>query len=97
MSNPGFVFAGLLRLVGVRQLELARELGVSRSTPAGWLAGYAPMPDEAVLRTHRVIATRLSRAVGDGPTAALPDTPGDRGPDAAGTAAGEEGKGRRSG
>jgi transcriptional regulator with XRE-family HTH domain len=60
------VFAALLKLVGLRQIEVADELGVRRSTLAGWLAGYAPMPDEAVLRTHRLIAKRLSRLTSPG-------------------------------
>ncbi len=60
MSATPSLFAALLKLVGLRQIEVARELGVRRSTLAGWLAGYAPMPDEAVLKTHRLITQRLS-------------------------------------
>jgi transcriptional regulator with XRE-family HTH domain len=59
-------FAGLLKLVGLRQIEVAKELGVRRSTLAGWISGYAPMPDEAVLRTHRLIAKRLSELLSSG-------------------------------
>jgi transcriptional regulator with XRE-family HTH domain len=66
LATTPSVFAALLKLVGLRQIEVARELGVRRGTLAGWLAGYAPMPDEAVLRTHRIIAKRLSRLEGSG-------------------------------
>lgn len=55
------LFAALLRLVGIRQAELARELGVARSTLASWLAGYAPMPDDAILKIHRVVNRRLQK------------------------------------
>ena len=41
--------------------SIAQELDVPRSTLASWLAGYAPMPDEAVLKTHRVLNGRLAR------------------------------------
>jgi transcriptional regulator with XRE-family HTH domain len=67
MSASPNIFTALLKLVGLRQIEVARELGVRRSTLAGWLAGYAPMPDEAVLKTHRLIAERLSRMHDHGP------------------------------
>jgi transcriptional regulator with XRE-family HTH domain len=55
------LFAALLRLVGIRQADLARELGVARSTLASWLSGYAPMPDDAILKTHRAVNQRLQR------------------------------------
>lgn len=58
------LFATLLRLVGLRQADLAKELGVARSTLASWLAGYAPMPDDAILRTHRFLNHRLQRVRG---------------------------------
>ena len=61
MSTPDRVLVALMKLTGLRQLHLARELGVSRSTLAGWLAGYGPMPDEAVLKAHRAICSRLDR------------------------------------
>jgi transcriptional regulator with XRE-family HTH domain len=61
MSETARLFTALLKLVGLRQIEVARELGVRRGTLAGWLAGYAPMPDEAVLKTHQLIAQRLGR------------------------------------
>jgi transcriptional regulator with XRE-family HTH domain len=65
MMETARVFAALLKLTGLRQLEVAQELGVRRSTLAGWLAGYTPMPDDAVLKTHRLISERLSRLEGD--------------------------------
>ena len=59
MSVPEAVFAGLLKLTGLKQREVAYDLGVSRSTLAGWLSGYSPMPDEMVLKTHRLLSARL--------------------------------------
>ena len=41
--------------------KLAADLGVNRSTLAGWLSGYSPMPDDAVLKVHRMICSRLTR------------------------------------
>jgi transcriptional regulator with XRE-family HTH domain len=64
MSTPDRVFAALLKLTGLRQLEAAESLGVSRSTLAGWLSGYSPMPDEMILRLHRLLSDRLSHAAG---------------------------------
>jgi plasmid maintenance system antidote protein VapI len=60
------LFAALLRFAGVRQAALARELGVPRSTLASWLAGYAPMPDDAILKIHRLLGERLQRVRGAG-------------------------------
>jgi len=59
--NTETLFAALLKLTGMKQVELAQELGVPRSTLASWLGGYAPMPDEAVLKTHRLLSDRLAR------------------------------------
>ena len=53
------VLCALLKLVGLRQIEVARELGVNRSTLAGWLSGYSPMPDEAILGIHKLVCSRL--------------------------------------
>ncbi len=55
------LFAALMKLTGTKQTELAHELGVARSTLAAWLAGYAPMPNEAVLKAHRYFNERLAR------------------------------------
>lgn len=63
MLETARLFAALFKLTGLRQIEVAHELGVRRSTLAGWLAGYSPMPDDVVVRTHRLIARRLSRLV----------------------------------
>lgn len=64
MMATEVLFASLLKLTGVKQSELAHELGVARSTLASWLAGYAPMPDAAVLKTHRFLNQRLQRVRG---------------------------------
>ena len=61
MIGPDVGLSALLKLTGTRQLELARHLTVPRSTLAGWLSGYAPMPDDVVLKIHRFVAARLSR------------------------------------
>jgi len=68
MSGTETLFAALFKLTGLRQIEVARELGVSRSTLAGWLAGYSPMPDEVVIKIHRLISIRLGRLDADRPT-----------------------------
>ena len=65
MSESAKLFTALLKLTGLRQIEVARSLGVGRSTLAGWLAGYSPMPDDAVLKTHRLISERLKRLGGE--------------------------------
>ena len=59
MCGMGIVLSALLRLTRITQRELAGSLGIKRSTLAGWLAGYAPMPDEVVLRIHHLLGQRL--------------------------------------
>lgn len=59
MMGTDLVLSALLKLAGLRQIDVARELGVSRSTLASWLSGYAPMPDDAILKVHRLIADRF--------------------------------------
>lgn len=71
MSSTEVLFAAILKLTDVKQAELARELGVPRSTLASWLAGYAPMPDEAILKTHRLLTSRLARVRDGESTAAV--------------------------
>ena len=61
MIGPEVGLSALLKLTGTTQLELAQNLGVSRSTLASWLSGYAPMPDDVVLKIHRVISNRFQR------------------------------------
>ena len=61
MAETEVVFSALMKLVGLRQIEVADELGVNRSTLASWLSGYSPIPDEMVLRIHRLIGARLNR------------------------------------
>jgi transcriptional regulator with XRE-family HTH domain len=68
MSGTETLFSALLKLTRLRQIEVARELDVSRSTLAGWLAGYSPMPDEVVLKIHRLISIRLGRLEAKNPT-----------------------------
>ena len=59
MPGPELALSSLLKLVGLRQVEVAREVGVNRSTLAGWLSGYSRMPDEVVLKVHRIVSDRL--------------------------------------
>jgi len=61
MSGTESLFAVFLKLTGLRQIDVARELGVRRSTLAGWLSGYSPTPDDVVLKIHRLISVRLRR------------------------------------
>lgn len=68
MSQPERALSGLLKLTGLRQLEVSQQLGVSRSCLAGWLAGYSPMPDEMVLKVHRLVSARLGVLAVDRPT-----------------------------
>ena len=56
-----FVLSALMKLAGLRQAEVAQVLGVNRSTLASWLSGYAPMPDDVILKTHRLVSSRLNR------------------------------------
>jgi len=62
--HPQRALVGLLKMTGLRQLEVAMCLGVSRSRLASWLAGYSPMPDEMVLKVHRLVSDRLGRLSG---------------------------------
>ena len=61
MMQTEVVLAALLKLAGLKQRDVAQELGVSRSTLASWLSGYAPMPDDVVLKIHRLVNSRLQR------------------------------------
>lgn len=61
MATSETILTALIKLVGLRQIDAARELGVSRSTLAGWLAGYSPMPDDVIVKIHRFVADRLNQ------------------------------------
>jgi hypothetical protein len=60
MSTPQRI---LSKMAGYRQIEVAEHLGVSRSCLAGWLAGYSTMPDDALLKVHRLVSERLDGTV----------------------------------
>ena len=61
MLEPQRALIGLLKLTSLRQIEVAQHLDVTRSRLAGWLSGYSPMPDEMILKVHRLVSERLSR------------------------------------
>ena len=64
--------------IDIDYLEVAGELHVSRSRLAGWLAGYSPMPDDAVLHSLKLISSRLwpESHVGDDESSSLGDSKG---------------------
>ena len=59
MSRPQLALSGLMKMTGLRQIDVARHLGVTRSRLAGWLSGYSPIPDDAVLQIHALVLRRL--------------------------------------
>lgn len=59
MRGTGIILTTLMKLTGIRQNHLAVTLHVNRNTLAGWLAGYARMPDDVIVEILRLLGGRL--------------------------------------
>jgi hypothetical protein len=60
--RPEFELKEQMRLSGVQVLEVCERINRPYGTVAGWLNGFAPLPDEARREIMKMIEERRQRA-----------------------------------